>query len=299
MARLLLDAGADPNAGYLWEGLPSPFTALTGALGRGEGEPPPHADALPLARLLLEAGADANDAQVIYNRSWTPGDDWLELLYAHGLGRGDGGVWHRRLAPAHPAPAELVQDLLLWSVRNGLTERVKLVLAHPVDVNGHGTRHPIMQGHGALEQALLDGSTEMAEALRAAGAREPELDPAQRLAAALMRADRAEAERLRGAPVEPGLMARAAELGRPEAIRAMAAYGVDVNDRTRPSALHEAALRGNRALVDLLLELGADADAPTPTTTPPPRAGPTTPATPTSRPTSNLKGTVPFRFLYV
>jgi hypothetical protein len=29
-ARLLLAAGADPDAGYLWHGLPSPFTALTG-----------------------------------------------------------------------------------------------------------------------------------------------------------------------------------------------------------------------------------------------------------------------------
>jgi hypothetical protein len=257
VARMLLDAGADPDAGYLWEGLPSPFTALTGAFGRGEGDPSPHRDALPLARLLLEAGAEANDAQAIYNHSWTPGDAWLELLYEFGLGRGDGGVWHRRLGAAHPTPAELVQDLLLWSVLHGLTERVKLVLTHPVDVNGQGTGHPIMQGHSALEQALLDGSTEMAQALRAAGAREPELEPAQRLEAALMRADRAEAERLRGAPVRPGLMARAAELQRPDAIRLMAEHGLDVN-AGRITALHEAALRNDRELVDLLLELGAD-----------------------------------------
>jgi ankyrin repeat protein len=128
-------------------------------------------------------------------------------------------------------------------------------------VNGHGTRHPIMRGRTALEQALVDGSTEMAAALRAAGAREPELDPAQRLAAALMRGDRAEAELLRGAPVQPGLMARAAELGRPDAIRLMAEHGLDVNDRAHPTALHEAALRGHRELVDLLLELGADPTA--------------------------------------
>ena len=29
-ARTLLQAGADPNAGYLWHGLPTPFTVLTG-----------------------------------------------------------------------------------------------------------------------------------------------------------------------------------------------------------------------------------------------------------------------------
>ena len=43
-ARLLLDAGADPNAGFLWEGLAPPFTALTAAFGGGEdrANQPPH-----------------------------------------------------------------------------------------------------------------------------------------------------------------------------------------------------------------------------------------------------------------
>ena len=41
VARLLLEHGADPNAGYLWEGLVPPFTALTGALGGG-GTIPEH-----------------------------------------------------------------------------------------------------------------------------------------------------------------------------------------------------------------------------------------------------------------
>ena len=69
-ARLLLDAGADPNAGYLWEGLAPPFTALTGAFGGGEDRhnQPPHQHAHALARLLLEAGADPNDGQTLYNR---------------------------------------------------------------------------------------------------------------------------------------------------------------------------------------------------------------------------------------
>ena len=47
-ARLLLEAGADPNAGFLWEGLAPPFTALTGAFGGGEdrANQPPHPQAL-------------------------------------------------------------------------------------------------------------------------------------------------------------------------------------------------------------------------------------------------------------
>ena len=67
IARLLLEHGADPNAGYLWQGMPSPFTALTGAFGRGEGDQPPHRDRVELARLLLDAGADPNDSQTMYN----------------------------------------------------------------------------------------------------------------------------------------------------------------------------------------------------------------------------------------
>ena len=72
-ARLLLDHGADPNAGYLWHGLIPPFTALTGALGSGEGDQPEHPHAFALASLLLDAGADANDGQALYNRQFGSG----------------------------------------------------------------------------------------------------------------------------------------------------------------------------------------------------------------------------------
>ena len=111
-ARLLLDAGADPNAGYLWEGLPSPYTALTGAFGS-------HGGSLDLARLLLERGADANDSQALYELSGVCDDPGpLALLFAHGLGRGTGGVWHARLAAAHPTPAQLVDDELVKAAAN-------------------------------------------------------------------------------------------------------------------------------------------------------------------------------------
>jgi hypothetical protein len=60
LARLLLDQGADPNAGYLWEGLVPPFTALTGVFGSGEGASPKHREEPALARLLIDHGADPN-----------------------------------------------------------------------------------------------------------------------------------------------------------------------------------------------------------------------------------------------
>lgn len=104
-ARRLLAAGADPNAGYLWDGLPSAFTVLTGAFGRGEGAPPPHPQAMELATVLLEAGADPNDSQALYNCSLqSPPDDdgYLRLLLRYGLGTGSGGPWYARSALTRP-----------------------------------------------------------------------------------------------------------------------------------------------------------------------------------------------------
>ncbi|HEX7294313.1 MAG TPA: hypothetical protein VF251_01090, partial [Pyrinomonadaceae bacterium] len=82
VARILLKHGGDPNAGFLWDG-EYLFTALTGAFGEGERGPkhqPEHQHCYELARLLLEAGADPNDSQTLYNRMFTGGTRHLELL---------------------------------------------------------------------------------------------------------------------------------------------------------------------------------------------------------------------------
>jgi ankyrin repeat protein len=254
VARLLLAAGADPDAGFLWEGLVPPFTALTGAFGRGEGDPPPHREAVALARLLLEAGADPNDGQAVYNLHWHPDDAWLELLLEFGFGGGDGGVWHRRLGAAHASPRENAEDCLMWAALQGYAHRVGLLLAAGVDPDGRGTRHPILRGRSALEVALGHGHTETAAALRAAGAAEPELTDAERVEAAYMAADPTVT-----APPPPGLIVRAAESGAAAAVALLLERGADVNAMPgRATALHEAAVRGDRPLVDILLAAGAD-----------------------------------------
>ena len=117
--RILVEHGADPNVGYLWHGLPSPFTALTGAFGEGELGPtlqPRHPHSLELARVLLEAGAEANDSQALYNRMFGDDDDHLVLLFEFGLGTGDGGPWRARLGDAIDLPEALLRAQLRWAV---------------------------------------------------------------------------------------------------------------------------------------------------------------------------------------
>ena len=149
-ARLLLDAGADPDEGYLWHGEPTLFTLLTGVFGEGEGGPvsqPRHPESIALARLLLDRGAEPNDGQTLYNRMFGTDDDHLVLLFEYGLGRGDGGVWRRRLGPeAVDEPRKLVRDLLRWAVEHGQLARVRLLADHGVDLRRALRRRRVADG---------------------------------------------------------------------------------------------------------------------------------------------------------
>jgi ankyrin repeat protein len=279
-AGLLLDGGADPNAGYLFQGLPTPFTVLTGVFGEGELGParqPRHPHSLALARLLLEAGADPNDGQALYNRMFEPGHDHLELLFEFGLGTGDGGPWRRRLGDAAGTPAEMVRGELAWAITHGLTERVRLLVSHGVDLTA-----PFDRGATATSMAATTGHADLVEYLVAHGAPPLALDPAEAFVAAALGPElgdaRASLDRLlREHPglagqvrsARPALITWAAACGRPEAVEILAGLGFDVNAKGRtdlPSdqpwqtALHKAAEDGNLELARTLLRLGADPD---------------------------------------
>ncbi|WP_020145094.1 ankyrin repeat domain-containing protein [Terracoccus sp. 273MFTsu3.1] len=138
-ARVLLDAGADPDSGYLWQGLPTAFTALTGVFGEGEqgpGRQPRHPQWQPLAELLLERGADPNDRQTLYNRMFNRDDSHLELLLAHGLGRPSSEVWTRRTGE----PAETIEEMITrqvdWARSHGFVDRLELLAAHGLVPDG-------------------------------------------------------------------------------------------------------------------------------------------------------------------
>jgi ankyrin repeat protein len=269
-ARLLLDHGADPDTGYLWHGLPSPFTVLTGCFGHGEQgaeAQPEHPHGFALARLLLERGADPNDGQTLYNRWFRPDDRHLELLFEFGLGTGDGGPWKRRLGSAAMTPTEMLDRQLGWAVVHGMDARVELLVTHGVDpdtpVEMYGVR-----ATSAYAAALAAGQPSTAALLERLGAATDDAAPEDRTVAAVLAGEPVDEADARAAIAHrPGLVAWAAEHGNHVGLRRAVELGWDVDRRARtdvPSdepwqtGLHAAAARGDLPTVALLLELGAD-----------------------------------------
>jgi hypothetical protein len=280
VARLLLEAGADPNDGFLFDGSPYAFTLLTGVFGAGEqgwSAQPPHPHATALGRLLLEAGADPNDAQALYNRMFSANNEHLELLFEYGLGQGDGGPWKARAGEHIDPPAELLRTQLRWAVEHDQPDRVRLLVEHGTDFRSPYTSSGLAwrpgDGRTPVELAWLNGNTTIASYLMSQGAPRPSLDPADELIAAVLRGEggqrvlaehpeaAAEARRLR-----PGLVVWAAAHA-PFAVELLVELGFDVNALGRAdvpveqeweTALHRSAGEGDVDLTRRLLALGAD-----------------------------------------
>lgn len=251
-AALLLDAGADPNVGYLWHGFSTPFTALTGVLGGGEGDQSRQPFWSRLARLLLERGANANDAQGLYNRQFRADNEHLELLFEFGLGQGDGDPWQQRMGGHMESIEQMLARQLRWAIHHDMLDRVQILTDNGAELTG------------AVEFAALCGHQRIVDELVARGAKPPALSPEDRFVADLL----AGREPSGIAPTDrPALVVQAAATGRRDAVRLAAEHGFDVNalgrsdipsDEPWQTALHTAVERNDQAMIDLLLGLGAD-----------------------------------------
>lgn len=174
VAGLLIERGADRNSHYLWGGQYR-FTALTGAFGEGEMGPvnqPPHEHCVALAGLLLDAGADPNDGQALYNTMFTPGHACLAMLLDHGLSSQDRNNWRRVEDGVYVENPDRALDYQLsWAVRNDHVERAKLLIDHGADVSA---RTP--DGKTLYAAAVRAGHPDLARYLAEHGAGPAEPD---------------------------------------------------------------------------------------------------------------------------
>lgn len=207
-ARALLDAGADPNAGFWTTGqFPERETALYGAAGVAH-----HA---ALTRLLIERGADPNDEEAVYHSPesrdlgamrelvetgrLTPENLTMMLIRKHDWHDSDGVkyllehgadpnlVWRRGLLAIHHAIA-----------RDNALETIALLLDYGADP----TR--VKDGWSAVERAARRGRGDVLALFEQRGV-PIGLDGAARLIAACARDDAATIKDLRAG--EPNFVA--------------------------------------------------------------------------------------------
>ncbi len=270
-ARELVRRGADVNAFFLDAGQYR-FTVLTGVFGEGEAgkeRQPQHPECEAFARLLLDAGAKANDSQALYNRMFEPDNTCLKLLIEYGLSAGDKNNWLVREDGKFVENSQTVFDYqLAWALEHRMGERVRLLVEHGADV-----QMPV-SGRTPYEWARLSGDSKLAAYLVQKGAVAVRLKP-EDWAYIQIKTSAVDVEQIikifkqmQGGSnlnivaamqrAHPAMLHDAAGENDLEAVRRMLALGFDVNAMTTRTPLHEAALHGHMEMAKLLIAHGAD-----------------------------------------
>lgn len=279
IAKDLLDRGANPNAEYHWQWHPElPRTALWGALCATAH--------LPLAELLLQAGANPTDGVSLHINAGGGNLAALELLARFKVD--PNGI---------PGGVPPLRYILSWG-ENPVGPR--WLLEHGADPNLRWSQHgdapihlaaqrwdvPMMEllaqhgadlhrrradGRTALTVAELHGNEAVAAWLRAKGVKD-ELSALERFVATCARGDRSSADAMLAKNPELRSQLRAehhlmmqvpAERGDAAVLETMLTCGFDPNvgDHDGVTALHQAAMAGRADATRALLAHGAATDA--------------------------------------
>lgn len=264
IARLLLEAGADPNAGFD-DGWGSPFRVLTGVIGLGEQHKSSHSQVHELLDLLVATGADPFDRQALYNISVVgKGTDWYERLWQLCLAKGLDGRWSD--PDAWIAGGNIKVNTLDYLLGNAVgqnhIERARWLLDHGADANAPQAYN----GWPMHKLAQVSGFLDMLALLERHGARPGELTGVQAYQAACLRDDEEAARALLAddpaLAQQAGPLLAAAEFGNARAIALLLSLGASAHvlGEDGISPLHKAAQSGSLESVELLISAGGDVD---------------------------------------